>query len=70
MNANFAGVVEEVKQLSFDEKSELRDLIEVYLIEERRAEMLTNCRESLKELQSGDLKFSSDINELKAMLND
>ena len=70
MNTNFAGVVEEVKQLSSDEKQELKDLIEVYLTEERREEMLTNCRESLKELRSGNLKFSSDINELKAMLND
>lgn len=70
MNTNFAGVVEEVKQLSSDEKQELKDLIEVYLTEERREEILTNCRESLKELRSGNLKFSSDINELKAMLND
>lgn len=70
MNTNFAGVVEEVKQLSSDEKQELKDLIEVYLTEERREEMLTNCRKSLKELRSGNLKFSSDINELKAMLND
>lgn len=70
MNTNFAGVVEDVKQLSFDEKQELKDLIEVYLIEERREEILKNCRESLKELQSGNLKFSSDINELQAMLND
>ncbi len=70
MNTNFAGVVEDVKQLSFDEKQELKDLIEAYLIEERREEILSNCRESLKELQSGKLKFSSDINELKAMLND
>ena len=70
MKTNFAGVVEEVKQLSFDEKQELKDLIEVYLIEERREEMLTNCRESLKELQTGSLKFSPDVNELKAMLND
>ena len=36
MNTNFAEVVEDVKQLSFDEKSELKDLLELYLIEERR----------------------------------
>ncbi len=70
MNTNFAGVVEAVKQLSFDEKLELKDLIEIYLVEERRQEMFANCEESLEELKSGKPKFSSDINELKAMLDD
>lgn len=70
INTNFAEVVEDVKQLSFNEKRELKDLLEIYLIEERRQEIYENCKESLKEFERGELKFSSDINELKAMLND
>lgn len=70
MNLTFAGVVEEVKQLSFEEKKELQNLIEIYLIEERRQEIFGNCEESLKELARGEIKFSSEIDELKSMLND
>ena len=70
MNTNFAEVVEDVKQLSFDEKSELKDLLELYLIEERRQEIYENGEQSKREFANGELKFSSQINELKAMLND
>lgn len=70
MNTTFAGVVEEVKQLSFDEKQELKDLLEIYLIEERRQEILENGEQSRRELKNGELKFSSNIDELMEMLND
>lgn len=70
MNTTFAGVVEEVKQLSFDEKQELKDLLESYLIEERRREIYENCEQSKRESKNGDLKFSSHTDELMQMLND
>jgi hypothetical protein len=70
MNTNFAGVVEDVKQLSFDEKQELKDLLENYLIEERRREIFENGEQSKAELQNGNLKFSSNTAELMEMLND
>jgi len=70
MNTTFAGVVEEVKQLSFDEKRELKDLLETYLIEERRQEILENGEQSKQELKNGELKFSSNTDELMEMLND
>ncbi len=69
MNTNFAEVVEEVKQLSFDEKSELKNLLELYLIEERRQEIFDNGEQSKRELQNGELKFSSNTEELMEMLN-
>ncbi len=70
MNTNFAGVVEEVKQLSFDEKQELKDLLEIYLAEERREEILKNGEQSRRELERGELKFSSNLDELMESLND
>ena len=70
MNTTFAGVVEEVKQLSFEEKRELKDLLETYLIEERREEILENGEQSRRELENGKLKFSSNTDELMEMLND
>ncbi len=70
MNTNFAEVVEDVKQLSFDEKSELKDLLELYLIEERRQEIFENGEQNRRKLENGELKFSSDTDELMEMLND
>jgi hypothetical protein len=67
MNTDFATVVEGVKQLSLDEKQELHDLIESYLIEERRDEIVRNFEASRAE--SGSLEFSSDIERLKESLN-
>ncbi len=70
MNTIFADVVEEVKQLSFDEKQELKNLIEVYLIEEKRDEIWENGERSRRELKENKLKFSSDTDELMRSIND
>ncbi|HEX9962822.1 MAG TPA: hypothetical protein VGB00_17960 [Pyrinomonadaceae bacterium] len=70
MSTNFAGVVEEVKHLSFDEKLELKELLENYLIEERRQEIAENYEKSVDEFEKGKLNFSSNFSELKEMLDD
>lgn len=70
MKDSFAEVVEEVKNLSTEEKLELQALIEKYLVEERRQEIYANQQESLRELKEGDLVFSGDTDALKGMLND
>ncbi len=59
MNTIFADVVEEVKQLSFDEKQEVKDLVE-----EKRDEIWVNGERSQRELKENKLQFSSDIDEL------
>lgn len=68
MSSSFADLVEEVKTLSVQEKEELQQLIEKYLIEERRDEMLDNYVHSLTELNEGKLEFSNDTDTLKEML--
>jgi len=70
MKDSFAEVVEEVKNLSAEEKLELQILIEKYLAEEKRQEIYENHQASLNELNGGKLVFSSDVNMLKGMLND
>jgi hypothetical protein len=70
MKDSFAAVVEEVKNLSTEEKLELQTLIEKYLAEERRQEIYDNYQASLTELNEGKLVFSSDMSTLKGMLND
>ncbi len=70
MNTTFVDVVEDVKQLSIDEKIELKDLIDSYLIEERREEIYENYRSSKENFAAGKLVFTSNSDELEAMLND
>ncbi len=70
MKDSFAEVVEDVKNLSSEEKLELHSLIEKYLTEEKRQEIYENYQASVNELNEGDLAFSSDVNTLKGMLSD
>ncbi len=70
MNVSFVDVVEDVKQLSIEEKQELKDLIDSYLIEERRAEIHQNYEKSKQNLAQGNLQFSTNLDELEAILND
>ena len=68
MSSTFAKIVEEVKFLSVGEKQELRELIEKYLIEERREEIFDNYAQSVTELQEGKLEFSDYTDTLKGLL--
>jgi len=60
----FSEVVESVKNLSTDEKEEIKSLIEHYLIEEKREEIYQNYLLSQQRQKEDKLNFSSDINEL------
>lgn len=66
----FRNVVEVIKNLSTDEKQEIQLLLKQYLREERRAEIYNNFSAAQVEQQKGELKFSSNITELKQMLED
>ena len=66
---NFASILEDIKQLSFEEKKELLDITKKYLIEEARNKIYNEHNETLNELKEGKLRFTDDINELKDDLN-
>ncbi len=66
MGTTFVDIVEEAKQLSTEEKQELRDLLDNYLVEERRQQILVNYEQSKQEQP----EFSSNLNELKEILDD
>lgn len=70
MSSSFAEVVEEVKALSIQEKQTLHQLIEKYLIDSRREEILEALGRSQAEFDQGKLEFSRDTNELRGMLLD
>ncbi len=70
MSVNFATVVENVQDLSFDDKFELKELLGKYLIEERRDKIYQNYLLSKQEEIDNSLEFSSSMNQLEEMLND
>ncbi len=66
----FSDVVEAIKSLSADEKHQIQLLLQQYLREERRDEIYENFSAAKKEQQKGELKFSSNITELKQLLEE
>lgn len=66
----FSEVVESVKNLSTDEKEEIKLLIESYLIEEKREEIYQNYLLSQNRQKQGKLNFSSNVNELMNSLEE
>jgi hypothetical protein len=64
----FSDVVEVIKSLSTDEKHELHLLLQQYLREERRDEIYNNFKSAQVEQKKSELKFSSNIEELKQLI--
>ena len=66
----FRDVVEVIKSLSTDEKREIQMLLQQYLREERRDEIYDNFKSAQVEQQKGELKFSSNIKELRQLIEE
>lgn len=66
----FSDVVEAIKSLSADEKHQIQLLLQQYLRKERRDEIYESFSAAKKEQQKGELKFSSNILELKQLLEE
>lgn len=67
---DFAQITEEVYSLDYENKLELKTLIDKYIIEDRRKSILVNHLDAVKMADNNELKFSSDTNELLSMLED
>ena len=67
---SFSDLVEAIKSLSVEEKQEIQLLLRQYLREERREEIYNNFMMSKAEEQNRELKFSSDINKLKQLIEE
>ncbi|PSB22903.1 hypothetical protein C7B69_15155 [filamentous cyanobacterium Phorm 46] len=66
----FNDVVEVIKGLSTDEKQEIQLLLNQYIREERRDEIYENFKLAQVEQEKGELKFSSNINELRQLIEE
>ena len=67
-NPSFDSVVEIIYNLSLEEKQEVKNLLEHNIADARRNQIMENTQLSKQEEQSGDLQFSSNIDDLKRML--
>lgn len=66
----FNDVVELIKGLSTDEKEEIQLLLKQYIREERREEIYDNFMLAKIEEEKGALKFSSNVNELRKLIDE
>jgi len=69
MSQTFAEVVEDVRQLSSEEKQELQAILTQSLIEERRREILENAKAGMEEMGRGELKSFSNVDDLMDSLS-
>lgn len=67
---SFSDVVEAIKSLSIEEKQEIQLLLSQYLREERREKLYNSLKLAKIEEQDGKLKFSSNINELRKLMEE
>ncbi len=65
MEVRYDILLENIKKLPLPEKEELKNLIEKYIVEERREKIYENYLKSLNEYKENKLQFSSDISELR-----
>lgn len=67
---SFSDVVEAIKELSIEEKQQLQQLLQQYLREERRTEIYNNFQAAQIEEKNDELKFSSNLDELKQLIEE
>jgi hypothetical protein len=64
----FNNILETIYSLPFEDRLEIKILLEHNIAETRRDEIADNYKKALDENKSGKLEFSANINELKKML--
>ena len=64
----FNHIVETLYNLPLEERLEIMTLLEHNIADSRRNEIANNFKQSQEELKSGNLKFTSKIEDLKNML--
>ncbi|MFC3362650.1 hypothetical protein ACFOG5_05620 [Pedobacter fastidiosus] len=61
-------MVDTMYNLPLEDRLELKELLEHNIADSRRDEIEANLKAAKKEYKSAELKFSSNINQLKKML--
>jgi hypothetical protein len=69
MKNSFDNLVDDVRNLSLDEKIEIKLILNKSIIEDKRKKILSNYQKSKKEFKENKLTFSNDIKKLNKILN-
>jgi hypothetical protein len=69
LSLTFSDIVDGIRQLPLDDKTELRELLDHELIAARRIEIDASHDETLAEWERGELIPTSDVDELMRRLN-
>jgi len=65
---SFAELVDEIYTLDYENKRELKTLIEKYMIEDRRKEIRNNYIEAIELADNNELYFTAETDDLMSML--
>jgi len=65
MDITFNQFIDMVRELSLEEKEEIKSILEKDIIESRRSEIYQNYLDSKEEYNNGNLNFYNDIDDLK-----
>jgi len=68
MTFHYNDIVDKIYSLPLEDKVELKDLLENNIADSRRAEIQQHYKQAKDEERSGNLNFSSNIDDLKKML--
>lgn len=68
MTFHYNDIVDKIYSLPLEDKVELKKLLENNIADARRTEIQLHYKQSKSEEQSGDLNFSSNIDDLKNTL--
>ena len=66
--SKFNNIIETIYSLPFEDRLEIKILLEHNIAESRREKIASNYKKAIEENKAGKLEFSSNINELKKML--
>lgn len=64
----FSSIVETVYNMPLEDRMELKNLLEHNIADSRRDEIVSNFKKTQQEVRAKELKFSSNIKDLKKML--
>lgn len=64
VSMSFTTITAEVQELTYEDKFELKNLLEKYLIEERRTQIRNDSQKALEMAKNGELEFTDDIDSL------
>lgn len=65
----YSEITEAVQLLKYEDKIQLRELLNHYLIEESREEIYNNFQKSKNEVSSGSVKYYKSSDELRKALS-